>query len=332
MGNYGTNTRILAEKLGSHLSYCFASGKDDIPPGAPAQLDPKEMTGLYRFREIKKSTRVYGLTGFPLKTSFSPHIFNTIFSFEKIDAVYVPFPSDTLDGFLNIAKETGMEGASITIPYKEEVIPLLSAASDRVAAVGACNTIAFDQDGGNLRLHGYNTDCMGFSESLLLFLGKKNLHRLGVTVLGAGGAARAAVEEIHRLKGKCLILNRNAVRARELALRYKAAWGSLDSQGLDMMYRYSDVIIQTTPVGTSPNVDDDPFGLYHFTGREAVMDLIYNPEKTAFLRRAEEAGCRILNGFDMLIRQAKHQYQFFFGREFPMEILPRIMAAVKGYG
>jgi 3-dehydroquinate dehydratase/shikimate dehydrogenase len=150
-------------------------------------------------------------------------------------------------------------------------------------------------------------------------------------VLGAGGAARAVTSEISRLKGKCLILNRNAVRARELAHTYRFKWGGLDSQGLDMMDRFSDIIIQTTPVGTAPNILDDPFGLYHFTGKETVMDLIYKPERTAFLKRAEAAGCRALNGFDMLIRQAKYQYQFFFGKDFPVELIPRLRGITKQY-
>ncbi|MDR2048527.1 MAG: type I 3-dehydroquinate dehydratase [Treponema sp.] len=329
MGPFGANTRILAAKLGSYLSYCSVSGKDDLPAAAPAQLDPKELTGLYRFRKIEKNTAVFGLVGFPLKITYSPHIFNTAFSHEKIDAVYLPFPSDSLKSFFTLAEELGLAGAAITIPYKEEVIPLLRDSSDGVKAARACNTLVPAKSGNGWI--GYNTDTLGFSGSLLSFIKKKNFHRLGITVLGAGGAAGAVVSEIHRLKGKCLILNRNPARAKELAAPYRFNWGALDGRGLDMMDRYSDIIIQTTPVGTAPDIEAEPFPLYHFTGKETVMDLIYNPGRTAFLKRAENSGCRVLNGFDMLIRQAMSQYQLFLGRDFPVELVPRLEGIAKRY-
>jgi 3-dehydroquinate dehydratase/shikimate dehydrogenase len=326
MGPFGANTRILAAKLGSYLSYCSAPSQ---PAAAPGQLDPKELTGLYRFRKIGKTTKVFGLAGFPLTTTCSPHIFNTAFSHERIDAVYLSFPSDSLESFLRLADEIDLAGAAITIPYKEEVIPLLQDSSGSVKEAGACNTLVRSAPGNGWI--GYNTDTLGFSGSLLAFIGKKNFHGLGVTILGAGGAAGAAVSEIHRLKGKCLILNRNPARAKELAAPYRFKWGGLDGQGLDMMDRYSDIIVQTTPVGTFPNVEDEPFSLYHFTGKETVMDLIYRPAKTAFLKRAESVGCRVLNGFDMLVRQAMSQYQLFLGRDFPTELLPRLEGITRQY-
>ncbi|MDR0402239.1 MAG: type I 3-dehydroquinate dehydratase [Treponema sp.] len=323
MGPFGANTRILAAKLGSYLSYCSVPGME----AAPGQLDPRELTELYRFREIKKSTRVFGLAGFPLISSYSPLVFNTAFSHEKIDAVYLPFPSDNLKSFLRLAEEIGFAGAAITIPYKEEVIPLLQDSSGDVKEIGACNTLVRSKPGNGWI--GHNTDTLGFSGSLLSFIGKKNFRGLGVTVLGAGGAAGAVVSETHRLGGKCLILNRNPARAKELAAPYRFNWGGLDGQGLDMMDRYSDIIVQTTPAGMFPDIDAEPFPLYHFTGRETVMDLIYRPAKTAFLKRAEKAGCRTLNGFDMLIRQAMSQYQLFLGRDFPVELTPKLERIAK---
>jgi 3-dehydroquinate dehydratase/shikimate dehydrogenase len=208
----------------------------------------------------------------------------------------------------------------VTVPYKEAIIGSLEDVSDTVNDVGACNTIRFNGENWS----GVNTDTSGFSESLLTFMSRKNFRGLKFTIIGAGGAAKAAVREIFRLKGKCLILNRNSVRARDLAHRYNYKWGGLESQSLDLMDKYSDVIIQTTPVGTFPNIEDDPFALYPFKGSETVMDLIYNPQRTAFLKRAGEAGCKILNGFDMLVRQAKYQYQYFFNRDFPDQLIPRL--------
>ncbi|MDR1507083.1 MAG: type I 3-dehydroquinate dehydratase [Treponema sp.] len=334
MGHLGVNTRILAAKIGSYLCYCSASERTGLHAAAPGQLDPKELVNLYRFRGIGKTTRVFGLAGFPLKVTNSPHIFNTAFNHEKINAVYLPFPSDSLKSFFDLAEEIGLAGAAITIPYKEEVISLLKDSSAGVKAAGACNTIVpvkaepaperGTRDSRPGGWTGYNTDSAGFSGSLLSFIGKKHFHGLGITVLGAGGAAGAVVSEISRLRGKCLILNRNQARAKELAAPYKYKWGGLDGRGLDMMDRYSDIIVQTTPVGTVPDIEADPFDLYRFTGRETVMDLIYRPERTAFLKRAEKAGCKVLNGFDMLVRQATLQYQLFLSRDFPMELIPRL--------
>ena len=326
MGSYGINTRILAEKMGSFLSYASAPVESGIPLGAAGQISPKEMVDLYRFREITASTDIYGVVGFPLETSYSPLIFNTVFSREKINAVYVPIPLHDLEHLHELAENLDVKGASITIPYKEEIIAHLKVVSNSVRIAGACNTIKTLEN--NSGWTGINTDTLGFSESILGFLNRKNLRGHKITVLGAGGAARAVVSEIARLKGKCLILNRTAVRARELALRYGYAWGGLDSQALDSMERYSDIIIQTTPVGSSPNTDDDPFELYHFNGHETVMDLVYNPPETAFLKRAMAAGCRVLNGVDMLIRQAKYQYQYFFERDFPEQLIPVLMGVL----
>jgi len=323
-GSFGVNTRILAEHLGSFLSYTSAIEEPDIIPGGLGQISPREMVEWYRFRELNAATDIYGIVGFPLTTSYSHKIFNTVFHHEKINAVYVTFPALRLDNFLELADELNMKGASVTIPYREEIIPFLNGVSDSVRIVGACNTIKADDAEGNRRFIGDNTDTLGFSESLLHFMSRKNLRGLKVTVIGAGGAAKAVVSEIHRLKGKCLILNRNAVRARELALNYGCKWGGLDSHALDTMERYSDIIIQTTPAGSSPNTKDDPFELYNFNGHETVMDLIYNPPLTAFLKRAQAAGCSIFNGFDMLIRQAKYQYEYFFERDFPEQLVTRL--------
>jgi 3-dehydroquinate dehydratase/shikimate dehydrogenase len=334
MGSFGSSTRILAAKTGAFLSYCSATGKADVPLAAPSHISPVELAELYRFREIGPDTKVFGLAGSPLQTSYSPHIFNTVFSHESIDAVYVPFPSDSIEHFLGLARELGLAGAGITVPYKEKIIPFLSKVSENVTVTGACNTIvpgAGGDDGKEPGWNGYNTDSPGFSESLLNFMGRKNFHGQGITVLGAGGAAKAVVSEIGRLRGKCLILNRNPARAKEIAALWRFRWGALDGQGLDMMDKYSDIIIQTTPVGMAPNIEDDPFALYRFTGKETAMDLVYKPARTAFLKRAEAAGCRVLNGLDMLIRQAKYQYQYFTGRDFPVELIPRLEGVIQQY-
>ena len=321
MGPFGLITRILAEQLGSMVTYAAVKGESDFPDTHLGQLDAKELIDSYRFRNITYKTRIFGIAGYPLKVSFSPPFFNTIFKFENIDAVYIPFSSDSIESFLKLANALGLAGASITVPHKETILPYLAKISDEVKSIGACNTIVYSPQGWV----GYNADAAGFSDSLLNFINKKTLRGSRVTIVGAGGVARSVASEIYRLKGKALILNRTAQRARNLASIYGFDWGLLDPQGIKLIKKYSEVIIQATSLGMEGHDENvDPLELYDFTGREIVMDLIYKPEKTLCLKRAEKAGCKILNGYDMLMRQARLQYGYFIGGEFPSHLMSRL--------
>ena len=324
MGRFGLCSRILAEKFGSFLTYSYALSENEAP-GAPGQIDAKELHELYRFKKITKKTKIYGIAGYPLKASISPWFFNKVFGLENTDAVYVHFPTNSVTELLEIAKELNVQGLSVTVPYKEEILKGLAGFSPMVRSVGACNTVYRSDDpalsDGWL---GDNTDCAGFSDSLLSFLGKKNLSRQKVTIVGAGGAARAIASEIFRLGGKALILNRTISKARVLASPYKFRWGGIDDNGIALMSKFNDIIIQTTSVGMDGYENADPLELYSFTGKEAVMDLIYSPPATLFLKRAIDAGCRTINGYDMVIRQACLQYYNFMGKEIPAQLLTRI--------
>jgi 3-dehydroquinate dehydratase/shikimate dehydrogenase len=334
MGHYGVFTRILAEKLGSQI--CYASA-EEAPLAAPGQLFVRDLVELYRFHNIGAETKVFGVAGWPLNVTGSPRFFNTVFGLENSNAVYVPFPVDSLEDFMALAEELDLQGVSVTVPYKEKVLAFLDSMSEEVEGIGACNTITRCPQGWR----GTNTDTRGFSDSLLDFMGTlprrrgflrakgRKLQPLGdlrgkrATVIGAGGAARAVAAELYRLRARVLVLNRTLTKARGLAQPYKFRWGGLDERGVELMEDFSDIIIQTTPAGMEGN-PGDPLGLYSFTGREIVMDLIYEPERTPFLQRAAAAGCPVLNGYDMLIRQAQYQYVQFLKREFPPVLLSRI--------
>jgi 3-dehydroquinate dehydratase/shikimate dehydrogenase len=307
MGRFGVSTRILADYLGSHLTFSSISKENAESMTVLGHLNPKDLVELYRFKQINKDSKIFGITGFPLMATSSPAFHNALFTQEQKDAVYIPFPSDSLNSFLRLAEEINLEGASVTVPYKEEVVPNLSHRSDRVEYIGACNTIIRSAEGWM----GYNTDGLGFSDALLKFVGKKNLRGKRITIIGAGGAARAVAAEIARLKGRALILNRTVFKAKELAARYGFLWGSLDHQGMEMVDHYSHIIIQTTSIGMEPDINADPLDQYYFTGKEMVMDLIYKPAETRFLARAKKAGCQVANGYDMLVAQAKYQYNLF---------------------
>jgi 3-dehydroquinate dehydratase/shikimate dehydrogenase len=233
-----------------------------------------------------------------------------------------------MESFLSLAEEIGLSGASITVPHKEAVLPYLAAKSEVVSSIGACNTIvrpSGSNDGqGSQRWQGYNTDAQGFTDSLLEFTRLKDLRGKKICIIGAGGMARAVASEVSRLKGKALILNRTVPRARDVAAPYRFAWGGLDMENLKLMEKYTDIIIQATSVGMEPDIDSDPLWFYKFSGKEQLIDLVYKPAKSRCLIRAEEAGCKVLNGYDMLMRQARYQYEYFLGKEFPSSLVDRL--------
>ncbi|MCL2196779.1 MAG: type I 3-dehydroquinate dehydratase [Treponema sp.] len=319
MGHYGVYSRILAERFGSFLTYSSPLS-DNVTTGGPGQVDIVELEELYRFRKITKKTKVFGAVGNPLKKTVSPWFFNNIFNLENADSVYVPFPTNSVDDFMELARELDVQGLSITVPYKEAVLHHLSKKSAVVQSVDACNTVYRCGD----EWHGDNTDCGGFAASLLEFAGKKNLKRMKISIIGAGGVSRAVASEISKLGGKALILNRTVHKAKNIASKYNFKWGGLDNHGIEDMYKYNDIIIQTSSVGMEGYDTSDPIESYTFTGKEAVMDLIYTPPVTPLLKRAMTAGCKTINGYDMVIRQACMQYAKFFEKELPEKHLLQI--------
>jgi 3-dehydroquinate dehydratase/shikimate dehydrogenase len=318
MGRYGVYSRILAEQFGSYLSYSSALGENDIPIAAGGQIDVQDLTDVYHFRSINKTTKIYGMVGNPPLVPEYFRFYNTVFKLEEIDAVYAPFPVDGVDDFLKLANELDISGLSITGPYKKDVIPFLYDQSSQVETTGMCNTMCKKNTGWI----GTNTDGPGFLDFLLDFIGRKNLKRQKITLIGAGNMAKVIAGELFRLGASVLILNRNFLKARELAVRYNFAWGVPDSRGIDMIKKFRDIIIQATPVGTDGS--SDLLEMYSFCGREAVVDLVYTPERSPLLTRAADAGCRIINGYDMLNRQLRYQYSQFMGREISPLVLTRV--------
>ena len=312
MGPYGLPSRILAPILGS--SICFVSSEEYIRTqgNALGHLDPITINETYNIKSITPETRVFGVTGNPLSATSSPAIHNKGYRAQGIDAVYVPIRSDSIEDSIAFAEEIGITGLSVTFPFKETVLPNLAEISAHTGEIGACNTIVKTGDGWN----GYNTDAPGFSRALLGFLGRKDLKRLKIAIIGAGGAARAIAHAVRDLGGKACVFNRTADKARELAGEYNFKWASLDPGNRILLEQYSDVIIQTTNVGMAPETELDPVDFYSFNGHEAVYDVIYHPEKTKMLRRAEKAGCKTCNGFTMLKYQAYLQYRLFTGVEY----------------
>lgn len=312
MGDIGFPIRVLSPRLGSMVCYSSAPGSS----AAPGHTDPRTLDGLYRVRAISARTAVFGIVGNPVMHSLSPLIHNRGFTEIGMDAVYVPFTVDRLEPFWSAAKSLQVQGLSVTIPHKQAVVPLLSERDDIVDSVGACNTMVRAGQGGE-GWRGTNTDVEGFLSPLREAFGGRVPAGLGATVIGAGGASRAVVHALSANSAHVLVLNRTVARAREIAAGFDAEAGGLDEEGCRRAAGFSDLVVQATSAGMGDRPGEDPLPGYRFTGSEIVYELVYTPAETPFLRRAIEAGCRIISGRRMLIAQACAQFRLFTGHAYP---------------
>jgi shikimate dehydrogenase len=239
----------------------------------------------------------FGLIGFPLKNSFSANYFNQKFAEESIDAIYQNFVLNSIEEFPELLKNyPDLVGLNVTIPYKQQIIPFLNRIDLIAQKVGAVNTIKFTPDG----MVGYNTDVYGFERSILPFL--KPWHQSAL-ILGTGGASKAVIYVLNNLGIKYTQVSRNA----EYGLLY-------DELNKSYM-RSHQIIINCTPLGMYPLVDDCPAIPYNYiTNLHLVFDLIYLPEETLFLKQARENGAITNNGLGMLKLQAEKAWQIWRGQ------------------
>lgn len=237
---------------------------------------------------------LYGLIGFPLGHSFSAKFFNEKFSREGIDAEYRNFElSDIGDLMELLAEYTDIAGLNITIPYKELVIPYLTAIDSRAREIGAVNTLRLrhDSDGNLTALEGFNTDAPAFARTLAPMLPDEPLSAL---VLGTGGASKAVCAALGWLGIDYTTVSRTPSAA-------KLTYADLTNEIIGA----NALIVNTTPVGMSPNTDSCPDIPYEgLTRGHICYDLIYNPEQTLFLKKAAERGASTRNGLAMLHLQA----------------------------
>lgn len=309
MGDYGFPSRILAGRIGS--LYCYTSlGSPDMPLAAPGQTSPEAFVDIFRGKDTSSNSELYALLGDKsILSSLSPSLHNSAFRSLGKDALLVPMPSDSIEEALEVMKLFKVKGAAITLPHKEAVLQYLSFKSTDVQRIGACNTLVANESGWA----GYNTDADGFERSVLEFLDREDFRGMKVTLIGAGGAAKSVALSLFRKGAECVVLNRTISTARALARKYGFIWGPLDDRAIEVVTRYSDLIIQATSLGMKGGLEGDSLEFYEFDGHEKVYDLIYKPSKTALLTRAEEAGCKISNGYTMLRYQAAGQYKLWMG-------------------
>lgn len=237
----------------------------------------------------------YGLIGYPLKHSFSKQYFNNKFISESIDATYMNFEISSIKEFPNILTENkDLCGLNVTIPYKEQVIPYLDGLAN-AKEIGAVNVIKFDRSKGKLRLIGYNSDIIGFQESIEPLLKE---HHKKALILGTGGASKAVFHGLKHLNIATQFVSRTK---KDNCLTY----GELSPE---IMNEYT-VIVNATPVGMYPNVDSAPDIPYHLLNEKHLLyDLLYNPDITLFMQKGKAQGATVKNGLEMLLLQAFHAW------------------------
>ena len=293
LGPYGVVTRILAGRFGSVWAY--AGSLHEI-----GQLSPASLLKDYHFRSLTDSTDIYGVAGRPVMHSVSPAMHNAAFRASRLDAVYVPLPAASAEDLHTFGRAIGICGASVTIPFKVSLFELMDEVYSVARRIGAINTIRV-LDG---KWIGGNTDASGFLEPLQERIA---LNGLRAAVLGAGGAARAVVAALGSTGCSVRLHARNRAHAEEVAVLSSVDLGPWPPEPGSW-----DVLINCTPIGMYPRVDETPVAADQLTGRH-VYDLVYNPATTRLLREADAAGCQTIGGLEMLVAQAREQFQWWTG-------------------
>jgi shikimate dehydrogenase len=240
--------------------------------------------------------RIFGIIGYPLSHSFSQKYFKEKFEKEGIvDADFLQFPIEHIDALNDVLKRHNtLQGFAITIPYKKSVLQFLHQSTDAVKQMGACNCVRI-KDG---KLYGYNTDVVGFEKSFTPLL---QPHHTKALILGTGGAAAAVEFTLHKLNIPYRFVSRT-----KSGNNY--TYNELNE---DIMKEYS-IIINSTPLGTFPKVDEAPEIPYSLlSSQHYLFDLVYNPAETKFLRLGKQQGATVKNGYDMLIIQAEENWRIW---------------------
>jgi len=326
MGDIGTPSRILSAKFNSPFTYATFHHERALAPG---QLSFTQMREIYHYDSIGPQTAVYGVIADPIGHSLSPHIHNAAFQAMGIDAVYCPFrvPADSLDQFIQDAPRLDIRGLSVTIPHKEAIARHLTKVDPAVKSIAAVNTVVFDGS----EVIGYNTDYNAAMDCLEHTLGTigaqpSPVKNKRVLVLGAGGVARPIVYGLRNRGALVTVASRTRQRSDRLAKAF-------DCKAIDWEARnraLCDVLINCTPVGMHPNVDESPISKTFLKPSMLVFDAVYNPESTLLLKDARSRNCQVITGVEMFLRQAMLQFFLFTREEAPLDLMHEVIKKTIG--
>lgn len=314
MGDLGQPTRFIALKYGAPWIYCGFNKDREVAPGLPSLSDFRT---TYPVRSIRAETKIFGVIGDPVAHSHSPVLHNHMLRRHKVDALYLPFrvPKGELEAWVKAYSSVPVSGYSVTIPHKEAALELAKEAEPNAQQTGAANTLFRRTDGA---FFASNTDFTAVVEALKAHLDSRAevgepvppLNQLFVLVLGAGGVARAVAHALHREHSHLYIASRTQERTEKLADEVKC-------KVTDWQARHSvnpcDVVVNCTPVGMHPNVDETPLHHGFLTPGLTVFDTVYNPENTLLVQEAKARGCYVLTGVELFVRQAARQFETFTG-------------------
>ncbi|WP_353066642.1 shikimate dehydrogenase [Tunturibacter psychrotolerans] len=310
MGDAGIISRVLGLRAGSAFTFAAATAGEETGPG---QIAARTLIETYRIDQVDAATKVYGVAGNPIRSSLSPIMMNTAFRRETVNAVYLALQANKLADLLKLVHEIPIQGLSVTMPLKQEIMAHLEKTDPLSAKIGACNTV-LRQDG---KLYGFNTDVAGITgpiEKRMSLRGAKAL------VLGAGGAARAAVFGMRDKGAEVFILNRTSETAQKLAKQS----GSKTIKKDALSKTTFDVIVNATPVGMA-GVKTTPILEAADLNTKLVFDLVYNPLETPLLRLARQQSISIITGIEMFVQQGARQFEIFTGKPAPEEEMLRVV-------
>ncbi len=311
MGEQGLISRVLGPRFGS--AFTFASSAEGAE-SAPGQITAQTLLDIYRLGQIDPSTKIYGVAGSHVRSSLSPLMHNTAFRRRDVNAVYLPLQVDDVGDLLTLTRELPIDGLSITMPYKQQILPYLDQVDDLSKCIGAVNTVL---RGPNGKLHGFNTDVAGVTDPLERRLPLKGAR---VLLLGAGGAASAAAFGLVDKGAKVVISNRTPESAQRLAEQA----GATVLRREELAGERFDVLVNATPLGMTGFSDASPLhaGEIH-TG--LVFDLIYNPLETPLLRMARERGLETISGIEMFVAQGARQFEIWTNSSAPVGVMREVV-------
>jgi len=270
---------------------------------------------------ITSATGLYAIFGNPVRHSISPLMHNAAFAETGIDAVYLAFEPSSAGDAVSAMKNIGILGASVTIPFKIDMLKHLDAVDPLAASIGSVNTIVNE----NGRLSGYNTDGYGavraIEQSGITLKGKTCM------VIGNGGSARAIALTLAGTGARVIIAGRNGIRVnsfvQDLTTVAPGTKAVILKDITSSFMEQVDVIINTTPLGMTPDTGSTPLEASLIAPRHIVFDIVYAPHETRLLADARKIGCRVVYGIEMLILQGARQFEIWTGREAPVETMRR---------
>jgi 3-dehydroquinate dehydratase/shikimate dehydrogenase len=311
MGEEGMVSRVLALRAGAAFTFASFSGGTETAPG---QMTAETLRDVYRLEHLDQATRIFGVAGNPINHSVSPLLHNTAFRRENVNAVLLPLKVRTMADLMTLALELPLAGVAVTMPLKTEVLPYLANMDPLTSRIGACNTLRTGADG---KLYGFNTDVAGIVRPLER---RMRLKGARIVVLGAGGAARAAVFGLVAQGAEVFVVNRTHEHAVTLARQAKAK--SLKHELLAK--QNFDVLINTTPCGMA-GVKPALAVVENELNAQLVFDTVYSPLETPLLKLARARGIPVVTGLEMFVQQGARQFEIWTGKPAPESEMMRVV-------